>query len=403
MALQPTTILQRVANFRVTGLANDTLEIGLANGLVLRDTGRFALSILETFAQPISLETGLAQLEKRVVGAQDWMDLMATVMHFHQVGVLRSPQSEAPQLNAVYGLGYDAAPVHVAMLNDRQRTGRYLEAITEVVGPEDVVVDVGTGTGVLALAAARAGARHVYAIEASDIGPIAQQMFAANGYADRMTLVRGWSTQVTLPERATVLVSEMLGNEPLGEAVLEMTLDARKRFLTPTARFVPQEISVWALPLALPEERWQSFTFAPQTVRNWNDWYGLDFGSLAETLQQPQKVMINPHKVQGWTALTAPMQLLSVDLATWSELRVDVAATAPVVATGRLNAILIYFELQLSPKVRFSLHPSVADADNHWRNPLWILPQNRPVTPDQTVIVRYRYGVAGSEVNCSVS
>jgi predicted RNA methylase len=68
----------------------------------------------------------------------------------------------------------------------------------------------------LAIAAACASS-HVYAIEASGIGKLAKAIFKANGLADRITLIEGWSTQVNLPEKADVLISEIIGNEPLGE------------------------------------------------------------------------------------------------------------------------------------------------------------------------------------------
>ena len=67
-----------------------------------------------------------------------------------------------------------ADPVeHARMLHDDRRTGDYLAALAAAVRPGDVVLDIGTGSGVLAVAAARAGARRVYAVEASDIAEVA--------------------------------------------------------------------------------------------------------------------------------------------------------------------------------------------------------------------------------------
>ena len=67
------------------------------------------------------------------------------------------------------------------MLHDERRTGDYLAALAAAVRPSDVVLDIGTGSGVLAVAAAKAGARHVYAVEASDIADVAERVFAVNG------------------------------------------------------------------------------------------------------------------------------------------------------------------------------------------------------------------------------
>jgi predicted RNA methylase len=90
--------------------------------------------------------------------------------------------------------GVGALGLHVALLNDRRRTGA--ETITQVVKPGDVVVDLASGTGILALAAARAGAAHVYAIESTAVGRVAQALFEANGFGDRITLLSGWSTRL---------------------------------------------------------------------------------------------------------------------------------------------------------------------------------------------------------------
>ena len=133
------------------------------------------------------------------------------------LGVLLDETGRRPVLDSKDSFG--APYIHIKMLNDKARTDAYLKAIEEVIRPGDVVLDLGTGTGVFAATAARQGARHVYAIESSAIGSSAQGLFAANGLADRVTLVPGHSTQVSLPEPVDVLVSELIGNDPLGERI----------------------------------------------------------------------------------------------------------------------------------------------------------------------------------------
>ncbi len=91
---------------------------------------------------------------------------------------------------------------HARTLHDDRRTGDYLAALAAAVRPGDVVLDLGTGRGVLAIAAVRAGARRVYAVEASDIAEVAERVFAANGVQDRVELIVGWSRQIELPEPA---------------------------------------------------------------------------------------------------------------------------------------------------------------------------------------------------------
>ena len=172
------------------------------------------IAILDKFSRLRTLADGLDSLRRLIVGLQDWVDLTCTISRLQQAGVLLDETGESPAFGQA---GFAGQAVHVRMLNDRQRTSRYLAAIREVVRPGDVVVDIGTGTGILEAAAAAAGARHVYAIEATGVGSIAQAVFHDNRLADRTTIMRGWSTQLTLPERAEVLISEIIGNEPLSE------------------------------------------------------------------------------------------------------------------------------------------------------------------------------------------
>ena len=89
------------------------------------------------------------------------------------------------------------------MLHDDRRTGDYLAALAEAVRPGDVVLDIGTGSGVLAIAAARAGARRVYAVEASDIAEVAERVFAANGVEDRSRSSPAGRGRSSCPSRPT--------------------------------------------------------------------------------------------------------------------------------------------------------------------------------------------------------
>src|SRR5439155_3036542 len=120
------------------------------------------LTILDAFAKPTSLAEALKRLHSRLAGAQDWVDLTGAIVQLHKAGVLQAETPINPTL-PVEPWRYDSLAIHVKMLNDRRRTSQFLTSIREVVRPGDVVVDLGTGTGILAVAAARAGARHVYA------------------------------------------------------------------------------------------------------------------------------------------------------------------------------------------------------------------------------------------------
>ena len=168
------------------------------------------------------------------------------------------------------------------MLHDDRRTGDYLAALAAAVRPGDVVLDIGTGSGVLAVAAARAGARRVYAVEASDIAEVAERVFAANGVTDTVTLVPGWSREIELPEPADLLVAEIIGNEPLEEEILETTLDARRRLLKPDARLIPHTLTLLARPLRLPDGEARQRAIGRAAVERWRRLYDMEFQPLLD-------------------------------------------------------------------------------------------------------------------------
>ncbi|MEW6375360.1 MAG: 50S ribosomal protein L11 methyltransferase, partial [Thermodesulfobacteriota bacterium] len=352
---------------------------------------------------PSSLSGALEKLRTKVKGAQDWMDLVSTIVHLYEAGVLRDETQNKPTFRADPS-GYDSAPIHVAMLNDRVRTSSFLAGIYEVVRPGDIVVDIGTGTGILAIAAARAGARHVYAIEASGIWRLAKALFESNGVADRITLLEGWSTQINLPEQADVLISEMIGNEPLAENVLEITTDAVKRLLKPDGRLVPNNVKIFGLPVTIPTAELMKHTFITETLQNWKSWYGIDFNPLSDAIRNsPHAFFINSFSARDWKILSEPILLASIDLKNVSQLTIDNTITATTNALGQLNGLFEYFELELGLKTRLSTHPSHVNADNHWRSPVWVFIEPLSLNTGDQFAVTYRYRVTEDKVRVSVA
>ncbi len=86
---------------------------------------------------------------------------------------------------------YAEIEVHRTMICDRVRTEAFRHAIDSVVRPGDVVLDVGAGSGILSMFAARAGAARVYAVERTTVAVMAQELAAANGFADVIEVIQG--------------------------------------------------------------------------------------------------------------------------------------------------------------------------------------------------------------------
>jgi SAM-dependent methyltransferase len=132
-----------------------------------------------------------------------------------------------------------------AMVGDVRRLLAYQKALMAVNPSGAVVIDVGAGTGVLSIMAAKAGASRVYAID-RDVPPdVIRDLARQNGVEDRVTPVRGESSAVSLPERGDIVIAEI----GLDGAAL---LDAQTRFLRPRGRMMPGFVSIDMAPVHAP-------------------------------------------------------------------------------------------------------------------------------------------------------
>jgi predicted O-methyltransferase YrrM len=393
VTIAPDTLLRRVSDLRLQIDSSNSVQVFTSQGVL--ECGPHTLLVLDAFYKPRTLSDALSKLRSQVVGSQDWINLTSTIVQLYQAGVLCVDSQDTPGLKADTR-SYDGSSIHVRMLNDRTRTASFLAAIREVIRPGDIVVDIGTGTGIFAIAAAQAGAAHVYAIEASAIGRLARAAFEANGLADRITLIEGWSTQVTLPERADVLISEMVGNDPMSDYVLEVMIDARKRLIKPDARLMPSTVRVLGLPVSIPMPELMKHTFTADVIQNWREWYGIDFSPLAEASRVSNHVFaVRPYEVRDWPALSEPVLIEQFDLMAVDQLLVDRTVTASSRISGLLSGLMIFFEVALGPTVRLSLSPTQVGKDSFRYSPMWVLGQPLQLQEGDRFAITYRYRVLG--------
>jgi SAM-dependent methyltransferase len=99
------------------------------------------------------------------------------------------------------------------MLQDLTRTGTYRHAFlsNKIDFNGKTVLDVGTGTGILAFFAVQAGARKVYAVEASESAVMARLLIEANRFSDKIEVIQSKLEDVTLPEKVDIIISEPIG------------------------------------------------------------------------------------------------------------------------------------------------------------------------------------------------
>lgn len=374
LVLRPDTVLQRALDLQLRLGKNEEVEISLEEHRVVRG-GEHALDVLAVFDRPTTFSDALQRLARRAASGTDWAMLATAIRSLAAEGVLVTEDGPTPKVKAGGG-SFSGAPVHIRMLNDSVRSSRLIAAINAVVRPDDIVVEAGTGTGVLAVAAARAGARHVYAIEAGHMASVARELARANGVAERVTVVEGWSSAVRLPERGDVFVSETVGNAAFDEDLLATATDARQRLLKPGARMIPSSLSLNALPAMAPVAWLGRQMFAPTVTETWRDAYGIDFSALCSLpVDYGMRGLIRPHGEQ-WPWLAAPLALASARFAPSFEVQLECSTAGVAQSAGELNALVVYFEAELAPGITLSTDPRGLPEEypNSWGNPAWLVP-----------------------------
>ena len=234
-----------------------------------------------------------------------------------------------------------------AMIDDEIRMQAYADALKQVLTPESVVLDIGTGTGAFALLAARFGAGTVYAIEPSDCIQVGQQAARANGLSDRIHFIQGTSERATLPEAADILISDLRGSLPLFERNILSIADARTRLLKPGGTIIAESDQLYVA-ITGHEEAFM------RAVRPWSTpRFDLDLSS-------GHNFVVN----STWKADRDSLLLLSeggcwgtidYSMVTSPELTGQTSLTVNQSGTG--HGLVLWFDCQTAPGFQFTTAP----------------------------------------------
>ena len=285
---------------------------------------------------------------------------------------------------------YAEIEVHRSMICDRVRTDAFRRSIGAVVGPGDVVLDVGAGSGILSMFAARAGAARVYAVERTTVAVMAQELAAANGLADVIQVIQGDIVDIDPPERVDVIVSEWLGGFGIDEGMLVPVITARDRWLKPGGTMVPHLVTAWT---ALVHDRYLSETLEFLRAEP----YGLRLDSLVEmTVNEISYSGTFRHLTTG-DQRSQPGRLWTTDASAVSlhqaQTPHEAETTLNIHDGGTANALALWFSAELAPGISLSIGPG--DAPTHWG--MTTAPLRSPVELTSGTTVRARVRTAPAQ------
>ncbi|XP_013359370.1 PREDICTED: protein arginine N-methyltransferase 7 isoform X2 [Chinchilla lanigera] len=297
-----------------------------------------------------------------------------------------------------------ARSCYADMLHDKDRNVKYYEGIRAAVrrvkdrGQKALVLDIGTGTGLLSMMAVTAGADFCYAIEVfKPMADAAVKIVEENGFSDKIKVINKHSTKVTvgpdgdMPCRANILVTELFDTELIGEGALPSYEHAHRHLVQENCEAVPHRATVYAQ-LVESRRMWSWNKLFPVRVQT----------SLGEKVIIPPldmercpgapsvyDIQLNQVSPADFTPLSSVLPMFSVDFSK------QVSSSAAChsrqfepLASGQAQVVLSWWDIEMDPegKIKCTMAPFWAHSDpkglqwrDHWMQCVYFLPQEEPV------------------------
>jgi protein arginine N-methyltransferase 1 len=263
---------------------------------------------------------------------------------------------------------YSHFGIHEEMLKDAVRTESYMNAIKQNkhLFKDKIVLDVGCGTGILSMFAAQAGAKHVYGVDMSNIIDQATEIVRINGFADKITLIKGKMEEIQLPvQKVDIIISEWMGYFLLYESMLDTVLLARDKYLAQHGKIFPDVATLFVAGI-------EDGDYFEEKINYWDDVYGFDYSPIKQIALREPLVDI----VEFKAVVTDPCPLYRIDIMTVT--KEELAFTKPFQLRARRNdfvhAVMAWFDMEFNAchkPVKFSTGPHARYT--HWKQTVFYL------------------------------
>ncbi|KDN41666.1 putative HMT1-hnRNP arginine N-methyltransferase [Tilletiaria anomala UBC 951] len=282
-----------------------------------------------------------------------------------------------------YADSYSHFGIHEEMLKDQVRTLSYRDAIIQNphLFKDKIVLDVGCGTGILCMFAAKAGAKKVIGVDMSNIIDQAKVIIEANGFKDVIHLVKGKLEEVDLglgPDgKVDIIISEWMGYFLLYESMLDTVLLARDKYLRPGGHLFPDEATLYLSAIEDQEYKEEKIGF-------WNDVYGFDYSCIKEiALREPLVDTVELRSV-----VCDPCAIKKLNLLTCKKEDLDFTGEFELKATRNdfVHAFLGWFDISFEAchkAVRFSTGPH--SRYTHWKQTVFYTPEQLIVSEGDVI------------------
>uniref|UniRef100_A0A8C9YQE6 Protein arginine N-methyltransferase 3 n=1 Tax=Sander lucioperca TaxID=283035 RepID=A0A8C9YQE6_SANLU len=276
------------------------------------------------------------------------------------VAELREDEDEA------YFSSYGHYSIHEEMLKDKVRTESYRDFMyrNPEVFRDKVVLDVGCGTGILSMFAARAGAKKVIAVDQSEIIYQAMDIVRSNQLEDKITLIKGRIEDIKLPvEQVDIIISEWMGYFLLFESMLDSVLYARDLYLADGGSVYPDLCNISLAAVGDTQKHQDHIAF-------WDDVYGFNMACMKKAVVP--EAMVEAVKTE--TLISEPTVIQTIDCNRVCLSELEFASDFCLKITNTTDCTVSTH--RCCPLVMFSTGPQVTKT--HWKQTVFLL--ERPMS-----------------------
>ncbi|XP_077157920.1 protein arginine N-methyltransferase 8 isoform X3 [Paroedura picta] len=258
--------------------------------------------------------------------------------------------------------------IHEEMLKDEVRTLTYRNSMyhNQHVFKDKLVLDVGSGTGILSMFAAKAGAKKVYGIECSRISEYSEKIIKANRLDHIITIFKGKVEEVELPiNKVDIIISEWMGYCLFYESMLNTVIFARDKWLKPGGLMFPDRASLYMA--AIEDRHYKDFK-----IHWWENVYGFDMTCIRDVaMKEPLVDIVDPKQVVTNACLIKEVDIYTVKP---EDLAFTAAFCLQIQRNDYIHALVTYFNIEFTKchkKTGFSTAPDAPYT--HWKQTVFYL------------------------------
>ena len=260
--------------------------------------------------------------------------------------------------------------IHEEMLKDKVRTEAYRDFIlsNEALFKDKIVLDIGCGTGILSMFAAKAGAKTVIAVDQSDIVYQAMDIIRENNLDGVIKVIKGNAETINLPEgikKVDLIISEWMGYFLLFESMLDSVIRCREKWLAKDGLVIPDLCKVFLVTIC-DERMWES------KVGFWSQVYGYTMSCMRKYALEEPLIEV----VQNESVCSHPAEVLSLDCskAKLNELEFASGFTMEVTKSGICTGVVGYFDIGFEKNAQnpISFSTGCHAPPTHWKQTVFL-------------------------------